>query len=64
MLSAGLSLYSRDTLYEQISFLAYYFHWSYDELLLLPHIERNRFCDEAGRINRRANGEAESIFDI
>ncbi|MFR4218258.1 MAG: DUF6760 family protein [[Clostridium] innocuum] len=57
-------MYSRDTLYEQISFLAYYFHWSYDELLNLPHKERNRFCEEAGKINRRANGESESIFDI
>ena len=59
-----MSLYSRDTLYEQISFLAYYFHWSYDELLNLLHKERNRFCEEAGKINRRANGESESIFDI
>lgn len=42
-----------DRLYEEISYVAYHFHWSHDELLDLEHPVRRRFVDEIGRINRR-----------
>jgi len=35
--------------------VAYYFHWSRDELLTLPHWERQRWCEEISRINQEKN---------
>lgn len=59
-----MTLYSKKDLYEQISFLAYYFHWSLQELLTLTHSDRNRFCQEVNTLNRKANGDSNSIFDV
>ncbi len=52
-------------LYRQLSFISYYFHWSLEEALDLPHLERERFCREISRINQRANeGEEKNIFTV
>lgn len=52
-------------LYRQLSFISYYFHWPLEEVLSLPHLERERFCREISRINQEANGERENnIFQI
>lgn len=40
-------------MYEELAFLAYHLHWSYDELLHMDHTERRRWCDEVSRIHRR-----------
>ena len=31
-------------LYRQLSFISYYFHWGMEDVLKLPHLERERFC--------------------
>jgi hypothetical protein len=46
-----------DRLWEEISFVAYHFHWSLEEILDLEHPVRKRFVDEISRINRRAAGK-------
>ena len=55
-------------LYEEIAFLAYYFHGSREEIMLLPHRERIRFCSEISSINKKMNVESgntrKNIFDI
>lgn len=52
-------------LYRQLSFISYYFHWPLEQTLDLPHLERERFCREISRINRRANeGEEKNIFTV
>ncbi len=52
-------------LYRQLSFISYYFHWPLDEVMELPHLERERFCQEISRINRQANeGEERNIFAL
>jgi len=55
-------------LYEEIAFLAYYFHWSRSELMLLPHKERIKFCEEISKINRKMNSQNEkqekNIFEV
>ncbi len=33
--------------------MAYYFHWPYDQILLLEHRERRRWVAEISRINRQ-----------
>ena len=36
-----------------MSYVAYHFHWSLDDLLDLEHAERKRFVAEIGAINRQ-----------
>lgn len=50
-------------LYRQLSFISYYFHWDLDTVLDLPHLEREKFCEEINRINREANSDEKNIFD-
>ena len=38
-----------DRLYEEVAYVAYHFHWSFDELLDLEHPVRRRFVEEIGR---------------
>jgi hypothetical protein len=45
--------YATDSLYEEIAYVAYHFHWSFDEILELEHPTRQRFLAEIGRINER-----------
>ncbi len=60
-----MSLRPAGELYRQLSFISYYFHWSLDEVMELPHLERERFCREISQINRRANeGEENNIFAL
>ena len=49
--------YGADRIYEEVSYVAYHFHWSLDELLDLDHPTRRRFVEEIARINRRISGE-------
>jgi len=39
----------------EVAFVAYYLHWSYDEVMSMDHNERGRWVEEASRINRRLN---------
>jgi hypothetical protein len=53
-------------MYEELAFVAYYFHWSHEEIMNLDHRTRRKWCDEITIINRKLNKESEknSIFDI
>ncbi len=45
--------YPLGRLYEEVAFIAYYFHWSPDAILEMPHGVRARWCEEISRINAR-----------
>jgi len=47
--------YAADRLYEEVAYVAYYFHWPLAEILDLEHPVRRRFAEEIGRINRRVS---------
>jgi hypothetical protein len=49
--------YPSDRLFEEVAYLAYYFHWPHDQILRLEHRERQRWVAEVARINRRLNEE-------
>ena len=51
-------------LYEEMAFIAYHFHWSYDELMQLDHRERRRWCREISSINRALDGVPANPFDV
>ncbi|MFD2171196.1 DUF6760 family protein [Tumebacillus lipolyticus] len=61
-----MTLYPVDKIYEEVGFIAYYFHWPHDEIMSMEHRERRRWCDEISRINRNLNGEkpSDNPFDI
>ena len=64
----GISLYPKDRLYEEMSFIAYYFHWNMEEIMGLDHLSRKRWCKEISAINERVNSSEEkkekSIFEM
>lgn len=47
-----------DRLWEEIVYIAYYLHWSFESILELDHANRRRVIEEIGRINTRIAGPA------
>ncbi|NBC68522.1 DUF6760 family protein [Paenibacillus sacheonensis] len=50
-------MYPEEKLYEETGFIAYYFHWTHDEIMNMEHKERRKWCEEISRINRKTNDE-------
>ena len=49
--------YATDRLFEEVAYVAYHFHWSFEEILEMEHPDRRRFVEEIASINRRLNEE-------
>ena len=49
--------YAADRLFEEVAYVAYHFHWSFDEILDLEHPDRHRLIEEIDQLNRRASEE-------
>jgi uncharacterized protein DUF6760 len=47
--------YPAGRLSEEIAYVAYHFHWPREEILDLPHHERQSWVREIARINTRMN---------
>lgn len=62
--SRSIKTYPADKIYEEAAFIAYYVHWSYDEIMSMSHLERVRWCNEISGINRKLNDEPENMFKI
>jgi hypothetical protein len=67
--SRRIRLYSQEKLYEESAFLAYYMHWSNEEIMKLSHIDRVRWCKEVSKINSKLNAasgreEKKNIFAV
>jgi hypothetical protein len=45
--------YGAERVLEEVSYVAYHFHWSLDDILDLEHPDRQRFVEEIGRLNKR-----------
>ena len=60
----GVSLYPQDRLYQEMSFLAYYLHWSFRDLMDLDHWERRRWCREVSAINKKLSGTDQTTFEF
>jgi len=52
--------YPKDRLYEEIAFLAYHFHWPYDDILNMEHRDRLKWCAQVSRINKKINEESKN----
>ena len=44
-------LYPQERIYQEMTFLSYYLHWSRDEVMRLNHLERRRWCREVSAVN-------------
>ena len=49
--------YATDRLHEEIAYVAYHFHWAWDEILDMEHGDRQRYVAEIARINTRMSEE-------
>ncbi len=56
-LLGGIVGYPLDSLFEEVAFVAYHFHWTLDAILGLTHGDRQRFIEEISGINRQMNQE-------
>ncbi|MFH8249706.1 DUF6760 family protein [Microbacterium sp. B2969] len=45
--------YGADRIVEEISYIAFHFHWPLDDILALEHPDRLRYVGEIARINER-----------
>ncbi len=59
-----LEVYPAERIYEEAAFIAYYLHWSHDEIMALPNRERLRWCREVSAINSRMDNTQENPFVI
>lgn len=55
-----IETYPTDRLYEEVAFIAYHFNWSREDIMELPHHERQRWCAEISAINERINDRSGS----
>ena len=42
-------------LHEEVAYIAYHFHWPYDQIMHLEHQERRRWVEAIANINGRLN---------
>jgi hypothetical protein len=50
-----VSGYPSERLYEEVAYIAYYFHWPVEQVMSMEHRERQRWVSEIARINERLN---------
>lgn len=55
----GVVTYATDRLFEEIAYVAYHLHWSFEEILDMEHPVRQRMVEEIASINRRLAEEQE-----
>lgn len=37
--------------------MAYHFHWDYETLINMEHLERQKWCEEVSKINEKMNSD-------
>ncbi len=47
-----------------MAFLAYYLHWSNEDLMELNHWERRRWCQEVSAINKKLSGDTREAIQF
>ncbi len=58
-------LYPQEQLYQEMTFLSYYLHWSRNDVMQLSHLERRRWCSEVSAVNQKLSGpEKNKSFDL
>jgi hypothetical protein len=55
----GILSYPLEQMYQEVAYIAYYFHWTREEILEFPHPERRRWVNEIARMNNAMNEEGQ-----
>ncbi|MGE5381390.1 MAG: DUF6760 family protein [Methylocystaceae bacterium] len=63
-MTSGMKRYPVERIWQEVAFIAYYFHWPHDQIMNMEHRDRRRWCEEISRINRQLNDEPENMFDV
>ncbi len=45
--------YPSGRLFEEVAYVAYHLHWSYEQIMRLEHRERQQWVAEVAKINKR-----------
>jgi hypothetical protein len=53
--------YPLDRLLEEVAYVAYHFHWPYDEIMNMEHAERQHWVEQVAQINTRLNEGVSSV---
>lgn len=53
----GITGYPLDRLYEEVAYIAYYFHWPLEHILEMEHAERKQWVEQIADINSRISEE-------
>lgn len=59
----GIVGYPLQTLYQEVAFVAYHFHWPHETIVNLEHADRLRWVKEISAINERKNSECDDVSD-
>jgi len=51
-------------MYQEMTFLSYYLHWSRDEVMRLSHQERRRWCREVSEVNKKLSNSKEKTYEF
>lgn len=57
-------LYPQERMYQEMTFLSYYLHWSRDEVMRLNHQERRRWCREVSAVNQKLSSSEKNSFEF
>ncbi|HEX8475990.1 MAG TPA: DUF6760 family protein [Pyrinomonadaceae bacterium] len=47
--------YPPEQMLREVAYIAYHFHWPREEIIEMPHLERQRWVKEISRINQEIN---------
>ncbi len=47
--------YPQEQLFQEVAYIAYYFHWANAQIMEMNHLERLVWVDQVARINKRLN---------
>ncbi len=61
--AGGMTGYPSDRLHEEVAYVAWHLHWSYQEVMGMEHAERLRWVDEVAALNQRLSGTDGSVDD-
>lgn len=51
-------------MFQELSFIAYYYHWDEGTLLQIGHRQRRRWCKEISRIHKGLNSSRDGAKSI
>ena len=57
-------LYPQGRMFEEMTFLSYYLHWSRDDVMRLDHLERRRWCREVSAVNKKLSGTKNNTIEF